>query len=146
MSLTSGREMKGRTMTRDSRQCRRRLGSGTIIVMLIAGFGIANAASLHVRESSPATETIIRGHHAEYVIRFDGPVDHETARMDIMQGGRIVRTLTPLGDSAPDVLFAAGETPAPGHYTLHWRVCSPEDGAVSEGGIPFSVENKDRGP
>lgn len=124
---------------RNRRHCRRRLGSGTMIVMLIAGFGIAEADSLQVRGSTPAAEAVIRERHAEYAIRFDGPVDHVRSRMDIMQEGKVIRTLRPLLNSAPDVLFASGETPPPGHYTLHWQVRSLADAVVSEGEIPFSV-------
>lgn len=104
------------------------------------GPGGADAEQLHVRDSSPAAETIIRGRHAEYVIRFDGPVDHAAARMELVQSGQVVRTLTPLGDSAPDVLFASGETPPPGHYILRWQARSPQDGTTNRGDIPFWVE------
>jgi methionine-rich copper-binding protein CopC len=103
------------------------------------GIGVADAGPLHVLESSPAAETMINGRHAEYVIRFDKPVDHYASRMEIVQSGRVVQTLTPRYDSAPDVLFASGETPAPGDYTLRWQARSPEDGVTSEGDIPFSV-------
>jgi methionine-rich copper-binding protein CopC len=108
--------------------------------MLIFGFRIAEADALQVRDSLPASDAIIHGRHAEYVIRFDQPVDHTTSRMELMQSGQVIRTLTPLRDSAPNVLFASGETPPPGHYTLHWQVRSPEERTVIEGDIPFSVE------
>src|SRR5947209_786197 len=84
--------------------------------ILAPGPRMAAARPLHVRESSPAATTIIRGRHTEYVIHFDGPVDHYASRMEIVQSGRVVRTLTPLKDSAPDVLFASDETPPPGRY------------------------------
>lgn len=98
----------------------------------------ADAAPPHVRGSSPAAEDIIHGHHAEYVIRFDAPVDHAASRLAITQSGRVVQTLRPLLDSAVDVLFASGETPPPGRYQLHWEAVAP-DGEASRGDIAFSV-------
>jgi methionine-rich copper-binding protein CopC len=101
--------------------------------------GVAIAGSLHVRDSQPSAKAIVAGRHTEYVVHFDGLVDHAASRMEIVQSGRVVQTLTPLGDSAPDVLFASGETPSPGHYLLHWQARSIDDGVVSNGDIPFSV-------
>src|SRR5690349_7587540 len=113
-------------------------------VMLLTALPLwANAAiagSLHVSDSMPAADAILHGRHAEYVIRFDGPVDHLSSRMEITQAGQIVQRLTPLGDSAVDVLFASSEAPPPGRYLLHWQVKSVADGTVSDGSIPFSVE------
>lgn len=100
--------------------------------------GFAAARQLCVRESRPAAEAIIRGRHAEYVIYFDGPVDHAASRLQITQAGRLVQVLNPLLDSAIDVLFASGEAPPAGRYRLHWEARSIE-GDVSLGDIPFSV-------
>jgi len=100
---------------------------------------VTTARPLQVRESTPAAKAIIHGDHAEYVIRFDGPVDHAASRMEITQGNRIVQTLRPLGDSAVDVLFASSAVPPPGRYMLHWEAVSG-DGALSNGDIPFTVE------
>jgi len=120
------------------RHRRRRLAICAVTAILLWPT-IADARALHVRESTPAAEAIIAGRHAEYVIRFDGLVDHQASRMEILQSGRVVQTLVPLGDSAPDVLFASGEAPRPGQYVLRWRAVSADDGAPSDGEIPFSV-------
>lgn len=115
-----------------------RRGLGGALAGLVLCFSVAQARPLHIRESFPAAETIIHGRHAEYVVRFDGAVDHRASRMQILQSSRVVRSLTPLMDSAVDVLFASGEVPAPGDYVLHWEARSPE-GEVSAGDIPFHV-------
>ena len=99
---------------------------------------IAAARPMQMRELRPAAGTIIHGHHAEYFIRFDGPVDHAASRVQITQSGHVVQTLHPRLDSAVDVLFASGETPSPGRYMLHWEARSM-DGDVSKGDIPFDV-------
>jgi methionine-rich copper-binding protein CopC len=99
---------------------------------------IAAARPMQMRESRPSAGTIIHGNHAEYFIRFDGPVDHAGSRMQITQSGHVVQTLRPRLDSAVDVLFASGESPSPGRYMLHWEARSM-DGDVSNGDIPFDV-------
>jgi methionine-rich copper-binding protein CopC len=113
-------------------------GLGLLFSMLMLWPHVAVAGSLHVCDSAPAAEAIIHGRHAEYVIRFDSPVDHAASRIEIVQSGHVVQSLTPRLDSAVDVLFASGETPATGHYLLHWQATSP-DGVVSNGDIAFSV-------
>src|SRR5262249_51669403 len=97
------------------------------------------AGALQMRDSIPVAGAIIHGRHAEYVIRFDGPVDHRTSRIEIVQSDTVVQSLTPRLNSAVDVLFASGETPPRGHYLVHWQARSV-DGTVAEGTIPFTVE------
>jgi len=110
-----------------------------IFVLLLMSIAPAPARPLHVLTSTPAAEAIIRGGHAQYAVRFDGPVDHAQARLEILRDGQVVQRLNPLLDSAADVLFASAPAPEPGHYTLHWVVKSVPDEDVSDGTIPFSV-------
>ena len=113
-------------------------GIQLLLVALALSPCVSIARPVMVRESRPAAEAIIHGRHAEYVIRFDGPVDHAASRLQIMQAGRVIQSLTPLMDSAVDVLFASGEAPSPGRYVLHWETRSV-DGDKSSGDIPFAV-------
>jgi methionine-rich copper-binding protein CopC len=99
---------------------------------------LVTARSLQMRESRPSAEAVIQGRHAEYVIYFDGPVDHAASRLQITQSGRLVQELHPRLNSAVDALFASGEAPPTGQYFLHWEARSM-DGDVSQGDIPFSV-------
>jgi methionine-rich copper-binding protein CopC len=110
----------------------------SLAAFLAVSPGFSVARPVHVSESQPTADAVIRGRHAEYVIRFDGPVDHAASRMQITQSGRVVQSLAPLMDSAVDVLFASGETPAPGRYMLHWEARS-QDGDLSSGDISFDV-------
>jgi methionine-rich copper-binding protein CopC len=98
----------------------------------------AFAAPPRPMDSKPRAETIIHGRHSAYVVRFDQPIDHAASRLEIRQGDKIVENLRPRLDSAPDVLFAASETPSAGHYVLYWRARSA-NGETSEGSIPFST-------
>ena len=109
------------------------------LIVLCADPREASARELHVRESSPAAETIVHGDHAQYVVRFDGPVNHAASRLSIMQGDHVVQTLRPLLDSAVDVLYASGRVPDPGSYSLHWEAVSA-DGDRTAGDIPFKVQ------
>ena len=110
----------------------------TAAAALLLTPGVAAARPVQMMESKPKAETIIRGDHAEYVVRFDGPVNHYTSRLEITQDGRVVRALRPLTDGAVDVLFAAGSVPPPGRYGLHWTAVSA-DGDTTSGEIPFTV-------
>ena len=98
----------------------------------------AAARPVQMTASTPQAEAIIRGDHAEYVVRFDGPVNHYQSRMEIVQDGRVVQTMPPLQDSAVDVLFANGPVPPPGRYGLRWTAISG-GGETSTGEIPFTV-------
>jgi methionine-rich copper-binding protein CopC len=110
-----------------------------VFVFLSIACGLAEARTLNVRESTPAAEAFIDGRNAQYVVRFDGLVDHAASRLYITQDHKVVKSLGVLLDSAPDVLFSSGTALSAGHYNLHWYAKSAPDGAVSEGDIPFSV-------
>jgi methionine-rich copper-binding protein CopC len=113
--------------------------SCAILVLLISATD-APARPMHVMSSTPLAETIMHGRNEQYVVRFDGPVDHAQSRIEVLRDdGRVVRQLHPLLDSAADVLFASAPAPEPGHYVLHWSTKSLPDGEVSEGTIPFTV-------
>src|SRR5215472_15747593 len=78
---------------------RRQWRHGTHLLAAALAFGlcgIAEAHSLEVRNSTPMPDGTIEGRHAEYLIRFDRPVDHVTSRMEIVQSGRVVQSLVPL--------------------------------------------------
>ena len=87
---------------------------------------------------APFSDATIHGGHAEFVVRFDGPVYHIASRLDISRSGRATRTRVPSVDRAVDVLFASGEAAPAGNYLLRWREVSA-DGEVLVGGIAFSV-------
>ena len=115
------------------------LTSSCAILVLLLSTGSAQARPMHVLASTPAAEALIQSGNAQYVVRFDEPVDHAQSRLEILRDGRVVQHLNPLLDSAADVLFASAPAPEPGHYVLHWIVKSVPDQDASEGMIPFSV-------
>lgn len=111
----------------------------TIAAVLFAMWAPAEARSLQVRESYPVAETIVSGNSVQYVVRFDGSVDHAASRLEIRSDGKVVISLVPTVDSEPPVLAATAPRLAPGDYQLYWHAKSVPDGDVSEGSIRFST-------
>jgi len=109
------------------------------MLVLLMSTANAPARQMRVMSSTPAAEAIMQGRNEQFVVRFDGPVDHARSRIEILRDGQVIRQLHPLLDSAADVLFASAPAPQPGHYVLHWSTKSLPDGEVSEGTIPFTV-------
>ena len=123
------------------RTLRTQFAAGCAILGLVVMFAAPTLARpMQVVTSTPAPEAIMRGAMAQFVVRFDGPVNHAQSRLEILHDGKVVKRLTPLLDSAPDVLFASSPELEPGHYVLHWSVKSIQDHDESEGTINFSVE------
>jgi hypothetical protein len=114
------------------------LNAQALIVMPVT-CGLAEARPLHVHDSFPAAEAILDGRNAQYIVRFDGWIDHGASQMDITENGKIVEPLVPTRDSEPDVLAASASALPPGRYQLHWRAKSVPDGEFSDGFIPFTV-------
>lgn len=110
-----------------------------ILVLLLMSIEAAPARPMHVLASTPATGAVMHGANAQYVLRFDGPINHAQSHLEILRDGRVVERLDPLLDSAVDVLFASAPALEPGHYVLHWSVKSVPDQDDSDGMIPFSV-------
>ena len=109
------------------------------LVSVVALCGLAEARPLSVRESYPAAEMIVDGRNAQYIVRFDGWIDHAVSRLEVTANDKIIKTLVPSRDSEPDVLASSAPVLAAGRYQLHWHVKSASDGDFSDGFIPFTV-------
>ena len=71
--------------------------SASRIIIVFSGLcaGITSLAgvkadSLKVRDSIPAFDSTVQGREVQYVIRFDGLIDHASSRIDITQSGRVI--------------------------------------------------------
>lgn len=113
-------------------------GCAIILSLLIAGGG-AEARPLHVVGSPPGAQIYFTGPNAQYVVRFDGPVDHRSSVLFITRGNTVIQTLPPSHDTEANVLAGAAPRPASGDYVLHWVVRSFPDGQETEGSSNFSV-------
>ena len=110
---------------------------------LILISGAAFARQMQVVDSRPHAMEQIDGQHAQFSLRFDGPVDHRQSLIQVLNDkGVAVRTMHPLLDSAPDVLFAGGPGLPAGNYQLKYVVRSLPDGDITSGTVPFSVKNQ----
>ena len=95
------------------------------------------AAEVTLIGSHPAVDEIMDGSATSFALRFDGPVDHASARL-MLTGPAGSRALRARLDSEPNTLFAAvGRLPA-GDYALDWQVKAPS-GNTSKGRVPFHV-------
>lgn len=133
----SGSRPTPRVGLKDRLLCRSASGIAFTVLLLVCI--PVRASPVEVRDSQPSANAIIKREHAEYVVRFNGPIDHFASTLEIVQDGRLVRNLPVLRDSAVDVLFASGVALPPGRYTLRWKAVSAQ-GDVSEGLVPFKVE------
>jgi methionine-rich copper-binding protein CopC len=98
------------------------------------------AKPMSMVESRPVASAVIGTRSNEFLVRFDGPVDHRRSTLTITQNGQVVETLHPRLESSPSVLFARSQRLAPGDYMLHWNVVSLQGSDVTEGDIPFRVQ------
>ena len=84
------------------------LGARALIVMAVT-CGLAEARPLHVRHSFPAAEAILDGRNAQYIVRFDGWVDHCASQMDVTETGRSSNPSSPLKTASP--MFSPHQRP-----------------------------------
>jgi methionine-rich copper-binding protein CopC len=82
--------------------------------------GSSSARAMAVVESYPMVNQIMDGEATSFVLRFDGPIDHASARLTLTTptGQRSLKVR--LG-SQPSTLFAAVGKLTPGAYSLTWR-------------------------
>jgi methionine-rich copper-binding protein CopC len=111
-----------------------------LLAVPLAVAATTEASALRAVETVPVAESVIvRGSNSQYVVRFDKPIDHYAARMEIVQNGRVVERLQPLEDSAAETLFAEAPVLAPGQYELRWSATTGPAGETASGTVPFSV-------
>jgi hypothetical protein len=69
-------------------------------------------------------ETVTIGEHSiELVVRFDRPISHQRSWLFLVRDGKVVETIYPRLEAAPNVLFARIQTPPAGNYIVRWTVC-----------------------
>jgi methionine-rich copper-binding protein CopC len=122
---------------------KRRQAIATLIAACIsAPAAVAQSQGVHVLDSAPKAHAQIGQRSSEFFVRFDQPVDHIKSRLVITQGGRVIETLHPRLESAPEVLFAQAPTLPLGDYLLHWSVVTLQGAQIIEGDIPFKVSDR----
>jgi hypothetical protein len=77
----------------------------------------------------------------ELLVRFDRPISHGQSWLSLVRDGKVVATLHPRLQAAPNVLFARIQTPTASKYVVRWTVC-PEGGTDRyDGEFPFTVDD-----
>jgi hypothetical protein len=94
---------------------------------------------VNMMDGFPAAQVIVGHTNAQYVVRFDGPVDHHASRLTITQRDRMVESLTPRLDAAPEVLLAFEPRLPAGEDESHWSAKAMPDGDFSDGSIRFTI-------
>jgi methionine-rich copper-binding protein CopC len=97
------------------------------------------ADDVRVVQSAPAASAVIEGRSSEFFVRFDRPVDHIRSTLAITRDGKLVESLHPRLESAPEVLYARAPTLPAGSYSLHWAVRTLAGEDMIQGDIPFTV-------
>ncbi|MBS0520507.1 MAG: copper resistance protein CopC [Proteobacteria bacterium] len=100
------------------------------------------AEPLKVIDTGPVDHAVIDGPINMFYVRFNQPVDHIRSVLMIEHAGRVISTLQPRFDSAPEVLYAASPTLLPGDYRLRWSVRTITDKDIFDGAISFTVKAK----
>jgi methionine-rich copper-binding protein CopC len=77
----------------------------------------------------------------ELLVRFDRPISHGQSSLSLTRDGKVVATLHPRLQSAPNVLFVRIPTPTAGAYLVHWRVCPEGGNDRYDGEFTFTVGN-----
>lgn len=122
---------------------KRRKAIAVLVGTCVAGpVAFAQGQAVHVLDSAPKAHAQIGTKSSQFFVRFDRPVDHVKSRLTITQNGRVVETLHPRLESAPEVLFAEAPTLPEGDYMLHWAVVTLQGAQAIEGDIPFKVSDK----
>src|SRR5712691_7025653 len=94
----------------------RRIGFGLLCLLGIQVF--AQAAELDTPSPLRMESVTIGERSTEIVMRFDRPINHAGSSLLLLLGGKVVETIHPRLEAAPNVLFARIVTPARGDYVL----------------------------
>jgi methionine-rich copper-binding protein CopC len=110
------------------------------VALTLSAFGnVAYAQTPQMMDSYPKASAVMDGRETQFFIRFDRPVDHRNAQLQVVQDGHVLQMLTPRLDSAPNTIYSGARRLAPGNYELRWNVRSITDREVANGVIHFTV-------
>ena len=117
--------------------CLRAVAAGILCLLSLASH--AQPAKPNATTSIALQSVTIGERGTELLLRFDRPISHVRSSISLVHNGQIVETIYFRLESAPNVLFARIQTPAPGRYIARWMVCpeGSEDGY--EGEFPFTI-------
>jgi methionine-rich copper-binding protein CopC len=91
-----------------------------------------------VVESSPQTNSVVKGAVVEVKLRFNVRIDGPRSRLALVGPNGTSHNLDGLQQPSPDSLATTLSGLLPGKYRLHWQVLAG-DGHITQGDIPFTV-------
>jgi hypothetical protein len=94
---------------------------------------------VHPVVRTAVTSVMIEDRSIGFFVHFSMPVDHPHSSLAIVRDGKVMATLHPRLEAAPNVLYARAPTPPAGDYTLHWIVRPAAGMTLAEGDVPFTV-------
>jgi hypothetical protein len=124
----------------EAEMTRRALRRFSLGVLCLFGLQVAAQADEMGPSSPLRMESVTIGEHGtEIVIKFDRPISHERSSLLLLLDGKIVQTIRPRLQAAPNVLFARIATPARGNYLLRWTVCPQGNNDRYDGDLTFTI-------
>jgi len=116
-----------------------------LVVASLLGFQThAQTAAPRAGEPIRLKSVTIGERSTELLIRFDRPISHGQSWITLVRDGKVVATIYPRLEAAPNVLFARIQTPGPGNYVVRWTVCPEGRNERYDGEFPFTVDRGER--
>lgn len=111
-----------------------------LVVMFTLGLQ-SHAQTAGQKSTSPIRlESVTIGEHGtEVLVQFDRPISHGQSWLSLVRDGKVVATIHPRLEAAPNVLFARIQTPSAGNYIVRWTVCPEGSNDRYDGEFPVTV-------
>jgi methionine-rich copper-binding protein CopC len=89
--------------------------------------------------AEPAARSVMNAQNQQFFLRFSGPVDHHASRLNVLQGGVVLRELQPRLGEQPNTLYASSGALPPDDDRLEWSAMPMRGGPAVRGALDFSV-------
>jgi methionine-rich copper-binding protein CopC len=109
-----------------------------LIAVLLAGASQTAWAHAILMESTPGSNSTIKGPDFPILLRFNVRIDGSRSRLYLVAADGSVAALALAKQTSPDSLQSAANGLKPGVYKLRWQVLA-SDGHISRGEVPFTV-------
>jgi methionine-rich copper-binding protein CopC len=112
-----------------------------IALVVSCTFGPPSHAQMMTSKAKPIQmESVAIGElGTELLVRFDRPISHDQSSLSLVRDGKVVATLHPRLQAAPNVLFVRIPTPTAGNYLVRWTVCPEGGNDRYDGEFPFTI-------
>jgi hypothetical protein len=115
-----------------------------IALVVSCAFGLQSQAQTMMSKATRPIqmESVTIGElSTELFVRFDRPISHDQSSLYLIRDGKVVATLHPRLQAAPNVLFVRIPTPTAGNYLVRWTVCPEGGNDRYDGEFPFTISD-----